>query len=398
MKVLSGIKLGWLLTVTTLFLVLSSQAQRESSWWYFGNKGELHFTKTTAKSDTFGVLVTLEGCASVSHRLSGDLLFYTDGDSIWDSTHIAMPNGHGLLGHRSSSQSAIIVPYPGNKFLYYIFTIDDGALNKGRNGLRYSVVDMRLNGGKGDVDTTRKNLMLMSRAGERLAAVEHHNLTSIWVIAQKYGSNEFYSFEVGRSGIGPPVISRIGPSPMNPFFPGEMHLGCMKVDPIGSMVAFVYTGAGSVTLTDFDNKTGILSNERTATLKKNKLPYGVGFSPNGKYLYLGMFEEVRQFDASAPAWQFRRSKGIRVLKKSGVIYSAIQQALNKKLYISTFNNDALTVVNNPNVRGTGCNTVHGGQPLDTGGCMAGLPSFVQSYFAPTHLKIKVTIYKSTLQF
>jgi hypothetical protein len=36
-----------------------------------------------------------------------------------------MANGYGLLGNRSSTQSAIIVPQPRNPYVYYIFTVDE---------------------------------------------------------------------------------------------------------------------------------------------------------------------------------------------------------------------------------------------------------------------------------
>jgi hypothetical protein len=255
-----------------------------------------------------------------------------------------MPNGKGLLGHESSSQTALIVPMHWNKYLYYLFTIDDGAINKGKNGLRYSIVDMRLNGGKGDVVSGKKNIVLMAKAGERLTAVEHKNLNSIWVIAQKYGSNEYYSYEITSSGIKTPIISRVGPNPMNvPLFPTEMHLGCLKVDPLGKNIAFTYTGLSSLTLADFNNNTGVISNARTTYMKKFSLPYGVEFSPNGAYLYLSLYEEVRQFDVNVPPRSFRRNRGILVLKKKSITYGAIQQAKNRKLYVSSLNFPGLAV-------------------------------------------------------
>jgi hypothetical protein len=77
-----------------------------------------------------------------------------------------MANGYGLLGNRSSTQSAIIVPKPRNPYVYYIFTVDEpNELNADEttsmtgtpnNGLNYSQVDMRLNNGLGDIVSTEK--------------------------------------------------------------------------------------------------------------------------------------------------------------------------------------------------------------------------------------------------
>ena len=71
----------------------------------------------------YGQLTTNEGCATISSS-TGDLLFYTDGITIWNKNHIIMSNGTGLMGDPSSTQSATIVPLPGSSTLYYVFTLD----------------------------------------------------------------------------------------------------------------------------------------------------------------------------------------------------------------------------------------------------------------------------------
>ena len=40
-------------------------------------------------------------------------MFYTDGRYVYNKMHNVMPNGSGLMGHSSSTQSAIIVLQPG---------------------------------------------------------------------------------------------------------------------------------------------------------------------------------------------------------------------------------------------------------------------------------------------
>jgi len=90
----------------------NTMAQSPADWWYFGAEAGVHFTTTGPVADTNGVLTTQEGCASVSSA-QGDLLFYTDGTWVFNSLHDTMPNGVDLLGNASSTQSAVIVPYPG---------------------------------------------------------------------------------------------------------------------------------------------------------------------------------------------------------------------------------------------------------------------------------------------
>lgn len=110
-------------------------------------------------------MITYEGCSTISNE-NGKLLFYTDGYRVWNKNHQMMPNGTDLLGHSSSTQSGIIIPKPNTPGIYYIFTVPELA---GPDGLRYSEVDMSLNGGLGDITSKKtsyytlllvKNLLL----------------------------------------------------------------------------------------------------------------------------------------------------------------------------------------------------------------------------------------------
>jgi len=111
-------------TLYTLALVLlasSAYSQGEANWWYFGNNAGIHFAPV-ATNVTGGALNTTEGVASISDA-AGNLLFYTDGVTVYNSTHTTMTNGIGLLGDASSTQSAIIVKQPGSSSLNWKFTV-----------------------------------------------------------------------------------------------------------------------------------------------------------------------------------------------------------------------------------------------------------------------------------
>ena len=113
-------KLGFVISTlvcSTLFVF----AQNEGNIWYFGENAGLDFNSGVPVVLTDGQLVTQEGCASIADN-NGDLLFYTDGMTVYNKQHTIMPNGYGLLGNNSSTQSAIIVKQPGSASIYYIFT------------------------------------------------------------------------------------------------------------------------------------------------------------------------------------------------------------------------------------------------------------------------------------
>src|SRR5882762_2021002 len=151
----------------SLFISLSQLvfSQHQSDKWYFGIYAGLDFTSGSPIPITDGALSTSEGCSSISDY-NGNLLFYTDGRTVYDRNNQAMPNGAGLDGGESSTQAALIVPLPGiSTQVYYIFTTDQIG---GPLGFRYSVVDMTLNGGFGDVTTI--NELIQNHVTEKVVA------------------------------------------------------------------------------------------------------------------------------------------------------------------------------------------------------------------------------------
>ena len=171
-------------------------AQRQASNWYFGYGAGIQFDLATNSTNSVnnGQLFTNEGCSSISDE-DGNLLFYTDGTTVWNKQHTIMTNGIGLYGDNSSAQSAIIVPKPDDPNIYYIFTVDTsvGDLDPD-NGFNYSVVDMTLDGGLGAV--TSKNVNLLQLCSEKLTAVLKDCITkSIWVItfASEAGDTDIFN-------------------------------------------------------------------------------------------------------------------------------------------------------------------------------------------------------------
>ena len=159
----------FILLIVLIILVQMVNAQKQANFWYFGTHAGLNFSMGPPAPLTNGALDTWEGCSSIS-TAAGALEFYTDGTYVYNRNHTQMPNGSGLFGHSSSTQSGIIVPKPGSTTQYYIFTVD-AADNGLAHGLCYSLVDMTLNDGLGDVVTTEKNISLVPLACEKVTAV-----------------------------------------------------------------------------------------------------------------------------------------------------------------------------------------------------------------------------------
>jgi hypothetical protein len=253
-------------------LVVQSQAQKEANVWHFGTRAGLDFNGG-APAVAFGsTMAQFEGVASIADRSTGQLLFYTSGITVYDANHDTMPNGKNLFGNPSSTQSSIIVPKPGAPDNYYIFTVDDIA---GPDGLRYSEVDMTLNSGMGDVIPGQKNILLHTPVAEKICAVKHKNGQGYWVVAHGI-SDSFLAYHVTTAGISTtPVASKIGSNHGTPLF---ASIGQMKISPDGKRIACAAYGKHSIQVFDFDNATGIVSNE--ITLGSWTFEYGVEFSPD----------------------------------------------------------------------------------------------------------------------
>ncbi|MEO6348317.1 MAG: hypothetical protein ABIO60_10460, partial [Aquaticitalea sp.] len=288
-------------TLSFLFVLISIQslAQNQAANWNFGYGAGLQFDLEANRLTSINgsALSTNEGCATISNAF-GALLFYTDGSSIWNRNNDLMPNGSGLYGDSSSTQSAIIVPKPNDPNLYYVFTVDN-ALDGNNFGLNYSIVDITLNGGLGNV--TNKNINLLPICSEKISAVLKDCLTkSIWVITfasqSKTGSNynTFYAYEVSNTGVSSePVISTFN------SISTQEGRGYLKLSPDGQKLVSANMGSG-LFLFNFDVATGIVGNHQQLSINTNSnSAYGVEFSPNSQVLYVNSSNDSQSTSPSA---------------------------------------------------------------------------------------------------
>lgn len=365
-----------LLLFILLSLSLDCIAQGEANIWYFGQNAGLDFNSGSPVALTDGQINTLEGCATISNG-AGQLLFYTDGVTVWNKNHQIMPNGTGLFGETSSTQAAIIVPKPNDPNIYYIFTTTEVGLP---NGARYSEVNLSLNGGLGDV-TSNKNIFLLTPSCEKTTAVKNAAGDGYWVVFHSFGNNNFLAYSITASGINStPVISSVGTIIASNT---SNTAGYLKFSPDGTKLISCNYNL-NVELFDFDATTGLISNPKLVISIQDKPVYGVEFSPSGKLAYVSTAasfssQELTQFDLTASNISSTATL-IYDGEKDSNYSGALQIASNGKIY-GVFNyRDFLCAINNPDVLGTGCNFQLKAVFLDTGLCRFGLPQFIQSYF------------------
>lgn len=88
-------------TIIFLFIINVGYSQGESNIWFFGLNGGLNFNSTSPTPESNGQVLTTEGCATMCTN-TGELLFYTDGITVWNKLHQIMLNGTNLKGDPSS--------------------------------------------------------------------------------------------------------------------------------------------------------------------------------------------------------------------------------------------------------------------------------------------------------
>lgn len=375
-----------------LFLLYTTLvfSQKEASNWYFGKNAGIKFHNDgSVTAFTDGQLNTNEGCASLSNS-NGDLLFYTDGITIWNKNHQVMQNGAGLMGNWSSTQSATIVPKPGSTNLYYVFTLD---YEVHPNGFRYSIVDINLDVGLGGV-TSDKNILIYTPSNEKLSIVKHANNIDYWVVTHGWNNNTFYSYLLTSSGLSStPVSSNAG---LVVTGSTDNVWGYMKIAPNGSKLA-VCNSVSNFELLDFDDTTGIISDP--IILNSNGFNYGVEFSPNSEVLYLSVSisnsdRRIIQYDLTAS----NIKTSAQIISKSSIVSSALQLGPDGKIYIAENSKTKLGLINNPNLLGAACNLNMNAVDLAGRICNAGLPPFVSSFFFTSAIEFKDTCMGQSTQF
>lgn len=366
---------------------------KEANNWQFYSLSGMSFNTNPPQVLYNNNGLVLGKSTAVMSDEEGNLLFYTNGQAVWNRNYQMMPHGTDIYGNTGCSQSSVIVQHPIHDVLYYLFTVDllelPGLPQSGR-GFRFSLVDMRMEGGMGDV--ANPNVPLLDQTAEKLTAVQHANGADTWVITHGYNGGEstrFYAFHVNVNGVNEtPVVSDIG-TPQEGSFETNNSAGYMKASPDGEKLALTIYGKGIIEIFDFNTATGAVTNARTSGPDFD-YAYGVEFSPDASKLYVSttpvidippIESYIFQFDANSsdPFLQYTTLAASR-----DSIYGAMQLGTDGKIYVSRYvdiqnGKSFLGLIENPNRPGTACNYKDLGFSLGSNEARNGLPNFMTGY-------------------
>lgn len=349
-----------LMAIQIIGLSIRCYGQNEENIWVFGRRAGLNFNSPTPQpilSSITGYQGRIEGCASVCDE-NGELLFYTNGSFVWDRDHQIMCNGESLTGYyasepqfdsftSSTSQGALIVPFPHQSEKYFIFSLTCREMGDNMGKLFYSVIDMSLNNGLGCV-TGEKGILVDSLLTEHLTAVSGDQC-NVWVMVGSRSETKFKAYEINEYGLNPnPVTSSYWNNNANLLL-WELGNFCFSPNRRKLAVSRHLNGTyGSLELYDFNPATGHLTNPMNISFLS---PYhGVCFSPDNSKLYANNILEIHQFDLSSG-----NPTGIAASKVilGDAFFTNLKLAKNGKIYFRSYG-DNLGVINSPNMLGANC--------------------------------------------
>ncbi|MDH6357555.1 PKD domain-containing protein [Parabacteroides sp. PF5-9] len=314
--------------ISSLLLLTSfySHAQKETWNWTFGSKSGLTFKPDKLRShagigldqtpnatlhDLPGAFLTqmsnLEGVFSISDK-EGDLLFYSNGINIWKADGTKMMDKTGLQtlvlgGHDSSSQSGIVVPYPGSNNRY----ICVGLGEKKMNIMNYVIVQANSPTDVSvisDVETFSNAVGLL---GESMTAVKHANGQDWWIVAvgkptTSSGFAYLNAWLVTASGVEHSAPKK---STNTVFFvTANTANGYLKFTFDGKYFVYPTYDQKYFIFGEFDNATGDFFNIRNIPGQM----YGAEFSPDQKYLYLTATSNSSSFPNGLYIYDFEELK------------------------------------------------------------------------------------------
>ena len=357
-----------LITLLHFGMINGVNAQSPADWWYFSDSAGVHFESGGPIAVFDGHMNAWEGCSSVSNS-EGDLLFYTNGVQVWNKEHQVMPNGSGLFGDASSTQASVIAPWPGSadRFIFVTTrgcTSDQNLYSPTEFYFSYSVVDMSLEDGLGDVLSGAKNVVLFDSSAEQCAIIPHENGSDLWLIGRETFEANYFAYHLTAAGISGVTISNLGDIGACVGYLMPNHKGDMLIAP-------VFWPLYSLLLS-FDQLTGSLSIVDTI----HASAYGAHFSPNDSLFYLSDGAVV-QFEVFAASVYL---SGVQLSSYDAT--AAIAEGPDQRLYIAKVNLALaesmryLNLIENPNIQGLGCGYVDSAIAIGVGHTGDGLPNFI----------------------
>lgn len=322
-------KVSFFVIMILLGFINNIHAQGENNIWMFGRNYSLDFNQsppllrddryingTLMANTSYTVMPNIEHSYDYAQAVcdaSGNLLFMVKmyvtrntglgygvpAPNIFDRDELPIEGSEFLTPSDMSEVRPLIIPHPGNNQRYYIFYVRNG-------GLLYSLFDVSLNNGKGDIVPGSKNILHQSYntvIGSKIASVQ--GCDGVWLIIRSKFHNQFLSFKIDQNGIATnPMISDVGLMNIGDYWSTQSEL---VVSPNGKLIGISamklehLNQEGGIEVFDFEKCSGKIKNSRL--IETGNIIYGLSFSPDNSKLYASYSEYNPLLTPQASWWR-----------------------------------------------------------------------------------------------
>ncbi len=284
---------GNLFFLTLLLLSVHTRAQNRNNIWAFGDGVGLNFNTTPVsvfKSKSTGVsppCYISSICAG-----NGALLFYTDGQTVWNRDNLVLPKYNGWWPWHGNVMP-LITPYP-NDSLYYIFGIDDD--NASGFKLQYFSTKMYKPGDIEEVVYPRPvsensfYTTLLNKTSHALAGTTHCNGKDTWITAHSAGA--LNCFLITAAGVNPAPVVTLVPESLLPAKKLSLTNSNIKFSANGERFIVPDNDRNKIVVFDFNNQTGRFLNGMALPVPEGQLLEDIEISADASKLYFGSYETL----------------------------------------------------------------------------------------------------------
>lgn len=400
---------------TEVFAPTGSRAN--TRYWFFGEAAGLDFgaggsTPTPITTACAASCTAQEGSTVVADT-AGNLLFWTDGLTIWMADGSVMPNSTGLYGSHTATQATAFFPLNRDRSKYAVITNTAAAEGAGAGEIYYSVIDMSLNSGMGAVSIKNQPLWTgqTGYSSEALTAAPKTDGSGYWVMTYRPGNTNLIVFEfTGETLSGTPHEYPAGTT-ITKRNNGQIGFGTLNFNKMYNQLVLMaghhcITGQtcgndrGVLRTVNFDTTTGVPTDVYTwISYSQSVQGYSASYSPGENYIYSTALYPERLYryklsGATTSAEVKASEEYIANLDPDN--YSGdtgggqVLRAPNNKMYVASYGRSSISVINTPDAATTSGMTqaqrqsavgyVYGGQSLAPGTFSRfGLPQMITLY-------------------
>ncbi len=355
---------------------------------------DIVFTDSSADTINSHRNATMQNSQTTISDSSGNLLFYTNGDRIYNRNDRIMQNGDSLNYGAAWDQYYGGLAYNAVEDMVGLPTDTTGVWNLIHYYEEYTYlaspflytwrieqtrIDMRGDNGLGTV-VFKNKVLVQDTLGTYVTACQHGNGRDWWVLASKSSSNCLYTLLVQPDTIIEYPLQCLGSN----YLSGDE--GQAAFSPDGSKFAWV-ANYGGINVYDFDRCTGLLSNPKHLDYHitgNQSFQFGLSISPNSRFLYVAQSYCIFQFDLTADSISTNVDTIGHIVtppdnSELTGYYFLMQLAPDGKIVISASNSEhQLHVINQPDKKGDSCSFVNYAFPICYNNTF-GLPSYPGNY-------------------